>query len=473
MRYLALATDYDGTLADGGGVAASTIEALEALRKSSRFLIMVTGRLLEDLESVFPHVELFDSIVAENGAIAYDPAKKERVVLAPAPPPELRNLLEARGVPLEGVGHVILATREPHEKAMLDAIRELGLEMQLIFNKGAVMALPSGVNKATGLAAALATLKLSAHNTVGVGDGENDHAFLAFCECSAATANAVASLKERADIVLQLPNGAGVTALLATLLESDLRQVAPDRHRVPFATAGDAREILFDPYLQGTLLFAGTSGGGKSTAALGLIERLMERDYQVCIVDPEGDYEAFGNAIVLGDAATVPTIEEIAGVLDPPDRSAIVNLLGVEMHDRPGFVDELLARLFASRAQYGRPHWIVLDEAHHLFPRERSPAALLPRNVYSILAIAAEPQSLSPAFLESVSSVVAFGNDAVRTIERATGATLSGKIADPQASQALLWQSGAPKSAMLVEPLPPESTKRRHRRKYATGALAP
>ena len=48
----------------------------------------------------------------------------------------------------------------------------------MIFNKGAVMILPSGVNKATGLAAALEELGLSPHNVVGVGDAENDHAFL-------------------------------------------------------------------------------------------------------------------------------------------------------------------------------------------------------------------------------------------------------------------------------------------------------
>ncbi len=121
MRYFALATDYDGTLAYAGVVGESTTEALKALRKSDRFLVMVTGRLLEDLQRVFPSVDLFDAIVAENGAVLYDPAKKEQVILTAAPPPELRRLLEARGVTLEA-GHVILSTREPHEKEVLDAI---------------------------------------------------------------------------------------------------------------------------------------------------------------------------------------------------------------------------------------------------------------------------------------------------------------------------------------------------------------
>lgn len=471
MRYLALVTDYDGTLAHDGVVAAAAIEALEALRKSNRFLIMVTGRLLEDLQRAFEKLELFDAVVAENGALFYDPNKRERAVLASPPPRELRELLESRGVPLEGTGAVILATREPHETAVLEAIRELGLEMQLVFNKGAVMVLPSGVNKASGLRAALSRLKLSAHNAVGVGDAENDHAFLELCECSVATANALDSVKAHADITLDRPDGLGVTALARDLLENDLESVALERHRIPFGKAANGDEIGFDAYMRGTLLFAGASGGGKSTAALGLVERLMEAGYQICVVDPEGDYESFGGAIVLGDAATVPSIDEAGDVLDEPGRSVIVNLLGVLMHDRPAFIDALLPRLFSCRARYGRPHWIVIDEAHHVFPRERSPDAVLPRELYGTIAIATDPRLLSPALLDSVSSVVAFGEDAARTIEAATGTRVTAP--KPGESQALLWHQRSSERTLLVEPLRPKAQKQRHRRKYARGELAP
>jgi hydroxymethylpyrimidine pyrophosphatase-like HAD family hydrolase len=60
-------------------------------------------------------------------------------------------------------------------------IRELGLELQIIFNKGAVMVLPAGVSKASGLEAALALLELLPHDVAGIGDAENDHAFLRLC----------------------------------------------------------------------------------------------------------------------------------------------------------------------------------------------------------------------------------------------------------------------------------------------------
>ncbi len=100
-----------------------------------------------------------------------------------------------RGRPIS-VGRVIVATWEPHETVVLETIRDLGLELHVIFNKGAIMVLPSGVNKATGLAVALEELGLSHPDTAwGVGDAENDHAFLAYCECSAAVENALPTLE--------------------------------------------------------------------------------------------------------------------------------------------------------------------------------------------------------------------------------------------------------------------------------------
>ena len=191
MRYLVLAVDYDGTLAADGRVDAPTVAALERLRASGRRVLLVTGRELADLRRVFDRLDLFDRVVAENGALLYDPTARAERPLAEPPPEELVARLRGAGVAPLSVGRSIVATREPHETTVLAVIRELGLELHVVFNKGAVMVLPSGVNKATGLAAALGELGLSAHNVVGVGDAENDHAFLAACECAAAVANAL------------------------------------------------------------------------------------------------------------------------------------------------------------------------------------------------------------------------------------------------------------------------------------------
>src|SRR5690606_25037427 len=161
---------------------------------------------------------------------------------------------------------------------------------EIIFNKGAVMVLPSGVTKATGLAPALAELGLSPHNVVAVGDAENDHHLLRYCECGVAVANAVPSLKERADWVTPSDHGAGVVELIERLVDTDLAQLAPRlaRHAIPVGRAGDVERRIeaYGP----NLLLAGQSGGGKSTFATGFLERAAERGYQYCVIDPEGDY---------------------------------------------------------------------------------------------------------------------------------------------------------------------------------------
>ncbi|MDP2762836.1 MAG: HAD family hydrolase, partial [Sideroxyarcus sp.] len=213
MRYLALATDYDGTLASNDRVSDPAVRALERLRVSGRRVILVTGRRLDDLLTVCSCVQLFDLVVAENGAVVYAPDSREETRLANPPSKLLIQGLQARGVePLE-IGQVMVATHAPHRAAVQDVIWELGLEAQVIGNRGAVMVLPAGVNKATGLEYALRELGLSRHEVVGVGDAENDHSFLERCECAVAVANAAPSIKAIAAFVTAAENGNGVIEL--------------------------------------------------------------------------------------------------------------------------------------------------------------------------------------------------------------------------------------------------------------------
>ncbi len=227
MRYFLLATDFDGTLAEHGNASETTLQALARLRASGRRLVLVTGRTLDDLLTRESTLQLFDRVVAENGAVLYSPVSREEQLLAAAPPADLLDALRQRQVRPLDLGRVIVSTDHSQAPAVLDTIAALGLEYQLVFNKGALMVLPSGVNKATGLASALDQLKLSPHNTVGIGDAENDHAFLAECECAVAVANALPSLKEQADLVTQANAGAGVAELIDQLLADDLQHVAP------------------------------------------------------------------------------------------------------------------------------------------------------------------------------------------------------------------------------------------------------
>jgi len=141
-------------------------------------------------------------------------------VLAEPPPQALVDALEARNVPVS-LGRSIIATTEPFAHTVLSAIRDLGLEWHVIFNKGSVMVLPSGVNKATGLAAALEELRIPPHAVAAVGDAENDLTFMRTSGLSAAVANALPSVKAIAHIVLESRNGDGVAELIDRLLSSN------------------------------------------------------------------------------------------------------------------------------------------------------------------------------------------------------------------------------------------------------------
>jgi HAD superfamily hydrolase (TIGR01484 family) len=239
VRYLALATDYDGTLAHDGRVDQETLESLKKLRESGRKLLLVTGRQLPDLFATFSGSGYFDWIVAENGALLYQPETKVQKVLAEPPSQRLVDALRKRGVEPLAVGDVIVATWDSQKEKVLDAIQKEGIEVQIIFNKGALMMLPSGVNKATGLRAALEEMGLSAHSVVGVGDAENDHTFLSACEASVAVANALPSLKERADLVTSGKRGAGVQEVIARLIENDLNDLRLPRRDITVASDHD------------------------------------------------------------------------------------------------------------------------------------------------------------------------------------------------------------------------------------------
>ncbi len=373
---------------------------------------------------------------------------------------------------------MIVATWVPHETAVLQVIHEMGLELQVIFNKDAVMVLPSGVNKATGLAAALDELHLSPHNIVGVGDAENDHAFLSFCEVAAAVDNALPMLKERADIVTKGHHGAGVVELADQMNKTDLIELGPRlaRHAIRLGTRDDGGVETIEPYGL-NILIAGTSGSGKSTLTTGILERLAEAGYQFVIIDPEGDYATLEDAAVLGDPHREPTVEEVLKLLESPRQDVVVNLLGVALGHRPGYFDGLLPRLQELRSRLGHPHWIVLDETHHLLPSTWDPAALtLPQELRGMLSISVHPESVAPAILSSVDLLLVVGESPDRTIrsfceavgEPPPAPTSLEKLAS---GEVLAWRRRQRATPVLVRSEPPRTERSRHTRKYAEGDL--
>jgi hydroxymethylpyrimidine pyrophosphatase-like HAD family hydrolase len=227
MQFLALASDYDGTLADDGRLAPVTRDALARLRRSGCKVILVTGRELTDLKRVCPELTLFDRVVTENGAVLVDPIPGTERLLAQGAPPELFAQLRARGLSFLYRGQVIVATTEDNETALRDSLLAVGLDWRLIFNKGAVMALPAGVDKALGLRAALEEVGVDPQRTVGVGDAENDVPLLEACGLGVAVAGATDSLKAIAHRVMPSDHGAGVVELIDCWLADGPASAAP------------------------------------------------------------------------------------------------------------------------------------------------------------------------------------------------------------------------------------------------------
>jgi hydroxymethylpyrimidine pyrophosphatase-like HAD family hydrolase len=475
VRHFALACDYDGTIALHGRVDDPTLRALERFRASGRKLLLVTGRELGDLMRAFPDWHRFDRIVAENGAIVYEPETREVQPLGDPPPSEFVRELQRRGVAPLAVGRVIVATWEPNDPIVLEVIRDLGLELQVIFNKGAVMVLPSGVNKATGLRHALDTLKISPHNTVGVGDAENDHAFLAACEVSVAVANALDSIKARVDVVTQGDHGAGVIELIDRLVGSDLAELNSGLTRHDLAIGADeAGEPVRLPVHQGVVLIAGPSGSGKTSVTTTFLERLCDAAYQFCVIDPEGDYHEFPGAIALSGSDQYALADEALHVLDRPSENAVVALLDLGLEDRPPFLQILLPRLLQLRAATGRPHWIVVDEAHHLLPSSWRPSEPpLPAELDAIALITVHPDHVARSVLRRVDTLIVVGREPQTTLDAFASGRGDARIVLPEHEEdvdfAWLVRSGSP--PVRFRRLEPAAERRRHRRKYSEGEL--
>jgi hypothetical protein len=413
-------------------------------------------------------------VVAENGAVLYRPADGSKTSPSSKIPRPFIDELKARGVSPLQEGEVIVSTWEPNEIRVLSTIRDLGLELDVIFNKGAVMILPAGVNKGTGLRAALKELQLSAHNVVGVGDAENDHAFLQICECSVAVANALPSIMKRVDLVTTADHGAGVVELVHQLEADDLASMLPrlSRHQLHLGTDSSGRPIGVHPFGPNIML-AGPSRTGKTALATGILEQLVERGYQFCLFDPEGDYEGFEGPIETGGVGRAPDPDEITKALQQPDRSVSVNLLGVPLEARPVFFARLIPMLQDLRKQYGRPHQLIIDESHHLMPKDSD--LLGWQSVQGAIFITVEPDSVAPRALESVDVLVATGETADRTIERFAHGVGVSKPAPISvllnADDALVWDRRNSSAPVAIQPQRGKKLSQRHRRKYAEAEL--
>ena len=446
---------------------------LGRLKETGRRVVLVTGRELDGLKSVCRDLAIFDRVVAENGAVLYNPADGSERLLAEPPPPIFIERLEERRVEPLTKGRVIVSTWEPEEKAVLEVIRDLGLELQIVFNKGAVMVLPAGINKAVGLLAALDELGLSPHNVAAVGDAENDHAFMKACGLAAAVSNALPMLKEEADLVLGAPHGEGVEELIGRIVDGDAALV-PARHAIPVGTDREGRTVSLEPQ-RGSVLIAGTSGVGKSTIAAALTEKMAEAGFELCVLDPEGDYGDLEHAVGVGDAHFPPQPDEVLELLERSHVNVVVNTQCFDMAERPRYFAELLPQIASLRARTGRPHWILIDEAHHLLPAHRDDFALvLPEHLPAAVLITVHPEAVSADVLETVHTVIAVGSDPAAVVAAVCDAARVRRPIDvpsPADDEAVVFTIGSQAPARIVKPDAPRRVRRRHTRKYAEGML--
>jgi hypothetical protein len=302
---------------------------------------------------------------------------------------------------------------------------------------------------------------------------------LHMAEYGVAVANAIPTLRESADRVSALGHADAVIELIDDIVAHDLRATPPRRARRNILLG--ERENGEPVYMSGgwtSLLVAGTSGSGKSTLATGVLERLCEQGYQFCVIDPEGDYEDFAAGIVFGGADRAPSPEEVLTALEKPAANAIVNLVGLPLKDRPGFFLDLLPQLQSLRAKFGRPHWVLVDETHHLMPREWEPAPLiLSQELAGMIYVTVHPDWMAPPVLKAVDLVAALGETPDATLRAfAAGAGFDVEPLKPaqlQPGEALLWGPGVAEAPFKLRIAPSRTERRRHRRKYAEGELAP
>jgi hydroxymethylpyrimidine pyrophosphatase-like HAD family hydrolase len=479
----AIATDYDGTLTENERPSADVLAAVHEARQAGQRVLLVTGRILSELQAVFPDAEEhFDAIVAENGAVV---SLEGSPHLLSAPVPfELDRALVERGVTFRR-GQVLLATRAEHDLVATEEIRRLHLECQLVRNRNELMILPSGISKGVGVFHALGELGVSRHNTIAVGDAENDHSLLASCELGVAVANAVEALKRNADLVLERPSGEGVIELLrGPLLRGEVR-IQPRRWQVEVGRCLDGTRATL-PASQLNLLVVGPSKSGKSFVAGVLAERLIGLGYSVCIIDPEGDYAALGRlrgALVVGGHEGLPMSSDVGRLLRYRFGSLIFDLSMMDPVSREPSMRELLRQLDQQRSATGLPHWLFVDEAHVSFGGSPSGSDLVDLSRKGHCLITYRPEDLGPAVWEEIDAalVLPVGRECVpeegagvtALMEERAGLKLGDALKGAHFGQAVLVRREDPAAPRVFDIARRTSVHVRHWHKYVRSTLAP
>jgi hydroxymethylpyrimidine pyrophosphatase-like HAD family hydrolase len=441
VRYVVLAAGFDGTLARDGRCDERSVAMLRGLAASGRKLVLVTSRELRDLLEVFPEARLFDYLVVENGAVVHRPATRESAILAHAPPETLIHELRRLQISPLTVGSAIISTDSVHREAVEESIRKLRLECDLLQNDRGLTVLPTGVNKATGVASVLEELGISEHNLAAIGDAENDLALFELAEHAVAVSNADPALKRVADRITRAAYSEGVVEFAQELLDNDLA-TSPIRRRIVLGERSTQHEVALMP-ARGIVLLTGPTASGKAALCNSLLSQYLAQRYQCCMI---GAYPTLltndeASVATFGDAQSVPRPAAVLTALDRPEQSVIVNVAAIEASERAGFIEALLEELAALQARSGRPHTIVFDQADLLL--NAAGLQLVKRfGSTMIIFVTTQPNALSRDVLSAVDTVIALG-DATVALNCLRQIELAGEAPAEQVpletGQALLW----------------------------------
>ncbi len=368
MYCRAFACDFDGTGADNGELAPELAAALGAARAQGFVTLLVTGRVYEEVEARCGDLSLFDAVVAENGAVVSLPGAQRTIQIGKPPPPEFLGALRARGVPFQA-GAVIVGTWDRHVIEVMELIRRFGIDAQLIFNRGAMMVLPSGINKAVGVRRALEELGRSPRNLIAFGDAENDLPLFAIAGVAVAARSAVPAVAAQADDRVSQPGGAGVAHYIHHVLARGGMVPSPPRHDLVLGTATDGTLAVL-PSSGMNVMITGDPRSGKSWLAGLVAEHLIEEGHRLCIVDPEGDYLSLAQrprVLVLGHELALPEPTVVPHLLCDHLSSVVLNLASLPQHAQAEYVDDVLREIEGVSAAAGIPQWVLIDEAHYFF----------------------------------------------------------------------------------------------------------
>jgi hypothetical protein len=340
------------------------------------------------------------------------------------------------------------------------------------------MVLPTGVNKASGLRAALLELGISPHNAVGIGDAENDEAFLKLCDASAAVNNALETVKKQVDIVLRGEASAGVVELIEQLIADDLQTLhdRPDRSILLGTKIGGGDVRI--PVHGTRVLVTGDSAGGKSKLAIGMLEQLMEGEYQTLVIDPEGDYQSVEGPIVMGTLERAPTAEEVMQVVRKSGKSCVVSLFAAKTEEQPPLFSKLYRALQDHRVQTGQPHWNIIDEAHYPISGSWKPIDDLHLEDFrSVMYVTAFPELMPCKILSAVDLFVAISDEPATLLQKycellSEEAPKLEPSADMDKHRAIAWWRGKG-LPFWFRRLPPRGEHQRHQHQYFDGDMDP